>query len=102
MAKDAGGHGSDARGQFGLAATLARVQRGARQIAQAHGIDTQHLGPGGPVKVQAFAPKTVGKQPWKTAKAYGNSTVAETVAKGMRVDNGKGTGSGGFMRIKVK
>lgn len=101
MAKDAGGHGSDARGQFGLAATLARVQRGARQIAQAHGIPTAHLGPGGPVKVQALDTKRVG-QPWATKKAYGNSTVAETVAKGMRVDSGKGTGSGGFMRIRVK
>lgn len=93
MSKDAQGHGSDARGQFGLAAALNRAQHGTRRLAAQHGISTDHLGPGGPIKVQTLDTSRAG-QPWATKKAYGNRTVAETVAKGMRTD-------GGFMRIKT-
>ncbi len=119
MSKDAKGHGSDARGGssareqaisdwknkgtsdqqvtagiralFGLPDT-----HGAVSIAAQHGIPTSHLGgpQGGPIKVQELDTKRAG-QPWATKKAYGNRTVAETVAKGMRTD-------GGYMRIKTR
>lgn len=55
-------------------------------LASQHGIGTGHL------KVQALDTKMAGS-PWRTQKRFGNRTVAETVAKGMRTD-------GGFMRIK--
>jgi hypothetical protein len=79
----------------GVLARMNAEQHGPVSIAASHGIQTAHLGPqGGPIKVQALDTKRAG-QPWATKKAYGNRTVAETVAKGMRTD-------GGYMRIKAR
>lgn len=106
MAKDAKGHGSDGRGGGLTVTDSARariasvINRGSGQahvarIAQAHGIQ------GGPVKVQALDTSRAG-QPWGTQKSFRNTTVAEHVAKYARMDNGKGTSPGGYMRVKVR
>lgn len=95
MAKDARGHGSDARALVASVINRGSGERHTARIAQAHGIQ------GGPFKVQALDTQRAG-QPWATKKAFGNSTVAEHVAKYERMDKGKGTNAGGYMRIKVR
>lgn len=103
MAKDAKGHGSDKRGggfsvdpkagptpvQKAVAAREMYGSRDPRTLAAMHGIPTGHLGQ---FKVQALALDRAGK-PWATAKRYGNKTVAERVAQGMRAD-------GGYTRVR--
>lgn len=58
------------------------------RIAQQHGIQ------GGPFKVQTLNTKLAGV-PFETKKSYRNNTVAEHVAKYMRID-------GAHTRIKVR
>lgn len=58
------------------------------RIAQQHGIQ------GGPFKVQTLNTKLAGS-PFQTQKSFRNNTVAEHVARGMRID-------GNYTRVKVR
>lgn len=79
--KDAKGHGSDPRGG-GI--SVINGQGKVARIAQMHGIQ------GGPIKVQTLDTKRAGP-PWATQRSYRNNTVAEHVAKFLRMDNGSTT-----------
>lgn len=120
MAKDAKGHGSDARG--GAVRNYADVMKrnpgygnlrakgdafnavhpDDRQaaLALANGHPKADAAPvhggmrGGPYKVQSLNTKLAGKS-WRTEKGYGRRAVAERVAQHMRTD-------GGYTRVRRK